>query len=103
MPNIYIKSHFVHRLLSADTQRETHRNDCYIWTTKLVGDKQERQWHCAAEDCEQLVHARDAWQSSKYTDNRRFHDDVRPIKRKNEDEDAAADAADKLTNTSGTM
>jgi len=70
----------------------------------LVGDKQERQWlHCAAEDCEQLVHAR-VWQSSKHPNNSRFHDDVvRPMRRKNEDEDAAADAADKLTNTSGTM
>ena len=37
MPNIWIKHYLVQKLLSRDIDTDTHRTNCSIWTTKMVG------------------------------------------------------------------
>jgi len=39
MPNIRVKRHFVHKLLSRKAPKHTDWANCSTWTTKVVGVK----------------------------------------------------------------
>ena len=43
MPNIQVSGHFIEKLLSGQTDGQTHRTNCSTWTTKVVGKKPNTQ------------------------------------------------------------